>query len=371
MAKPRFRILQVVGIMNRGGVETMLMNQMRALDRTQVNFDFIVHTQTECDFDAEIKALGGRIFRAPQIRPWSYTRYFKWLDNFFKAHAGEYAAVHAHIQENSGFALTYAKKYRIATRVMTSHIATLRPDFKYPFRLFARPFFNRAVTHRLACGTAAGKHLYHGQTFEVVPNAMPLDKFKFDAAARTSARNELGLGAKDYVIGHVGRFNPQKNHTFIIKAFNDLATKNPKARLLLIGTGYLMGQIKEMADNMGLKEKIVFAGNRADVPKLLNALDVFFMPSLYEGLPVSAIEAQANGLPCVIADTVDPETDVTGNVRFVSLDAPLSEWTQTLTGSKRMQPDCAIRKVTEAGYDIGANLKKMLCLYGLETGPLI
>lgn len=366
MAKPRFRILQVVGIMNRGGVETMLMNHMRALDKDFVNFDFIVHTEAECDYDAEILALGGRIFHAPAIRPWSYGRYFKWLHNFFKEHGHEYAAVHAHIQENSGFALSYAKKYGIPCRVMTSHIAMLHPDFKYPFRLFARPFFKRSATHYLACGTAAGKHLYHRKPFRVIPNAMPLENFKFDSAARESVREEFGFSSQELVIGHVGRFNPQKNHGFIINAFEALAKINPHARLLLVGSGYLMDGIKRMVAEKGLDSKVVFAGNRPDVPRLLNAFDVFFMPSLFEGLPVSAIEAQANGLPCVMADTVDHETDVTGNVRFLPLKSPLAEWASALNSSRRIDADVAQKKVRDAGYGIGETVQEMLRIYGIS-----
>jgi len=366
MGNPQYRVLQVVAGMNRGGTETMLMNHYRALDREKVQFDFLVHTDKECAYDKEIESLGGRIYHAMPIRPWRYLQYFRWLNNFFAEHAHEFIAVHGHIQENTGFALHYAKKYGIANRLMSSHTAPKTLDYKFIFREFARFYFQRSATTYLACGVDAGKYLYRGHEFIVMKNAIESDKFKFNQEKRLEVRRKLGISDSESVIGHVGRFGPEKNHTFIIDLFKEFYKVNHHAKLVLVGDGCLINRIKKQVADEHIENNVLFLGLRSDIYDLLQAFDVYLMPSLYEGLPVSVIEAQAAGLPCVLSTTVDDECDVTGNVSFISLDAPKSIWIKAIMDNlSRQRVDCQ-QSVIKAGYDVNNNLKTLLPLYGIK-----
>lgn len=215
----KIKVLQVFTQMGRGGAETMIMNYYRQLDKQKYQFDFLVHRKQRCDYDNEIEQIGGTIFRAFPIRPWNYFLYFKFLDSFFREHAEQYTAVHAHIQENSGIVLKYAAKYGIKNRVCTSHIANLGIDYKYPFRLYGKTY-NKYITKRLACGKEAGKYLYGNKDFEVFPNAINLIDFKYNFKQNIAFReNHKWMGK--FIVGNVARFCYQKNHTFLIDIFNE------------------------------------------------------------------------------------------------------------------------------------------------------
>lgn len=366
MGKQPYRVLQVVAVMDRGGTETMLMNHYRALDRSKVQFDFLVHTQKEGAYDKEILSMGGRIFHAPLIRPWSYISYFNWLKKFFSDNGADFIAVHSHIQENSGFALSYAKKAGIDHRLMTSHIAPQSIDYKFVFRCFANLYAKSSVTDRLACGYAAGRHLYGKRSFQVINNAIDTDSFIFNDSVRNKMREEMGIHKNEILIGHVGRFNPQKNHKFIIQILSKAIARNASVKAALVGDGYMKEEIKRLVDEYGLDGKILFLGNRPDVSQILQAFDVYLMPSLYEGLPVSVVEAQAAGLPCVLSDTIDRSCDVTGNVRFLPLNAPVEDWCDAIEHAARMPRRDTKSDIVKAGYDVHENLKILLPLYGID-----
>lgn len=346
----------------------MLMNHYRVLDRDKVQFDFLLHGLHEGEYEAEVKTLGGRVFHAPLIRPWTYPKYFKWLDRFFAEHAGDYVAVHGHIQENSGLALHYAKKYGISNRLMSSHAAPATKDYKFIFREFARLYFKKSVTHRLACGEAAGKHLYRNEPFEIIHNAIDTSRFDYDEATRNELRHSLGIDADEFVVGHVGRFDANKNHKFLLEVFDRFLKAQPKSKLVLVGDGELFDDIKNKVEHKGLTGKVILTGSRADVDKLLQAFDVFVLTSIYEGLPVSVIEAQAAGLPCVLSDTIDIDCDITGNIEFLPLDAPVSEWAETLGKYRHFERKSTFDQIAKAGYEVNANLKKLLGLYGINNG---
>lgn len=366
MGKRPYRVLQILTAMNRGGAETMVMNHYRALDRSIIQFDFLVHRQQRGDYDDEIEALGGRIFRAPAIRPWSYLSYFHWLNKFFRTYGEKYIAVHGHIQENTGFALYFAKKYGIANRVASSHIADLGIDYKYPFRQFGKLWTNAFATDRLACGTEAGKFLYRNREFSILKNAIDTQKFLYNQSVRVEVRACLKLKENTFVIGNVARFCPQKNHEFILRTFAKFIQSKPNSHLILVGEGPLLEKNKALAIDLGISERVSFLGLRDDISDLLQAFDLFFMPSLFEGLPVSVIEAQATGLPCVLSDTIDPETDITGNVTFISLSAPTEVWVEALLNARKHERKNTASDIITAGYDVQTNLGKLLNLYGIN-----
>lgn len=348
------RILQVVTIMNRGGLETMLMNYYRQIDRKKIQFDFMVHRDEAGDYDEDIGILGGRIYRMPQIKPGNYRRYFNSLDEFFAEHP-EYKVVHSHINENSSFVLRAARKAGIPGRIAHSHLSDLGLDLKLPFRLYARYNMKDHPSHYFACSQKAGewlfgKNIMDSNHFTVLNNAVNVRDFTFNRITRNEMRSTLGI-KDELVIGHVGRFNKQKNHEFLIDIFKETIKKQPNTILLLVGEGHLRPSIEKKVEQLGLTSKVKFLGLRNDIPNLMQAMDLFLFPSLFEGLPVVLVEAQAAGLRCVISDVITKESDVTGRIDYLRLNQPPEQWADRILSITYEHEDTH-ENLKKSGYDI-------------------
>lgn len=358
----KIKILQVLTIMNRGGAETMVMNYYRALDKSKYQFDFLVHRQERGSYDDEIENMGGIIYRTYSIRPGHFFKYFHFLDSFFREHAKEYVAVHCHIQENSGYVLKYAARYGIKNRVCTSHIADLGIDYKYIFRKIGKFIGNKYITHRLACGVKAGIFLYGKKDFKVFHNAIPAKEFLYNPASSDKLRQERGWKDK-LIIGNVARFGYQKNHRFIIDVFKEIHSLEPKAVLVLVGDGELRKSIEDKVNSLCLNEVVFFEGIQSNIPKYLSSFDLLLFPSLFEGLPVSIIEAQASGLKCFLSDTIDRSVDITNNITFMPLSSSSKEWAQSMLQSIPYERKNNLNAIEDAGYDVKKNLKNLLSIY--------
>ena len=322
------RILQCVNNMHRAGLETLLMNYYRHMDREQIQFDFLMHRAQRSDYDDEIESMGGRIYRAPRLYPQNYPAYFAYMARFFREHP-EYTIVHSHIDAMSYLPLLAAKRAGVPVRIAHSHNTDIDKDFKYPLKQAFRFLLPRAASHKAACGSEAGRFLFRGGDFHIIPNAVEAGRFAFDEAVRAEKRQELGLG-EGLVIGHAGRFTPVKNHGFLLKVFDKLLEKRPDARLLLAGTGELEQKMKEKAADMGLGDRVLFLGSRGDMAGLYQAMDVFVLPSLFEGLPVVGVEAQYAGLPCLFSDRITRELAFTENCRFLPIEWEAERWAEEL-----------------------------------------
>lgn len=354
------RVLQVATIMNRGGLETMLMNYYRKLDKDKIQFDFMVHREERGDYDDEIEAMGGKIYRMPSIRPGNYRKYFKKLDEFFKCHP-EYKVVHSHINENSGFVLKYAKKYGIECRIAHSHQSDLKIDYKYPFRLYGRAHLKNANKF-FACGDRAGKWLFgNKKDITILNNAVDTDSFVYNESLRNKVRKELNIYDK-FAIGHVGRFQPQKNHKFLIEVFNEIYKQNKDAVLLLIGTGDLYDEVRKQVEELELQHAVKFLGLRTDIPELMQGMDLFLFPSLFEGLPVVLVEAQSSGLKCVTSTGVTKESNITDSVEFINIDLGAKYWADKILNMNKTRKDNT-RILKEKGYDSSTNIKWLRDFY--------
>lgn len=357
------RILQVLTTTNKGGAETMVMNCYRAIDKTRIQFDFLVHRSERGDFDEEIEQMGGRIFHTISIRPWNYLTYFKDLDRFFYEHEGEFVAVHAHIQENSCFALKYAEKYGIRNRVCTSHAADRNKDYKFLFRKFAMLFGEKSITAKLACGVEAGKCLYgDNANFQVMHNPIDVKKFVYNQEVSRSLREEKGWG-DHLIIGNVARFGYPKNQTFIVDIFAEVLKKRNDAVLVFIGHGPDMPMVKNKVHQMGLDDKVFFEGLQNNVAKYLSAFDVIIHPSIFEGMPISIIEAQSAGVKCFLSDTIDSDVNVTGDVTFLSLDHIPKEWADAILKVVPYPKPDNYQKIVDAGYDVFQSLNQLITIY--------
>lgn len=318
------RILQCVNNMHRAGLETMLMNYYRNIDRDKIQFDFLVHRQERSDYDDEIESLGGRIYRAPRLYPQNYPAYFAFMKKFFREHP-EYKIMHSHIDAMSYLPLLAGKMAGVPVRIAHSHNTSIELDAKYPIKQFFRFLIPSVATHNLACGEAAGQFLFRGKNFQVIPNAVVASSFAFNASLRERKRRELNLNGK-FVLGHVGRLCKQKNHTFLFDVFRRVLEQEKNAVLLLIGTGELESDLQEQVYKLGLSKYVRFLGKRSDVNELYQAMDVFLMPSLFEGVPVVGIEAQFAGLSCVFSDRVPKEVSFTKSCVFLPLEEDAEYW---------------------------------------------
>lgn len=352
--KKPIRILHVVTTMDRGGLETMIMNYYRNIDRTKVQFDFLTHTDGHQDFEEEIAELGGRIYRLPRLNPFSI-RYHKALNCFFREHR-EHKIVHCHRDCMAGIPLKAAKKAGVPVRIAHSHNSNQTKDFKLPLKLLCKQSIPFYATDLFACGKTAGDWMFQGKHYTIITNAINSEKFRCCEEKTIAMREKLGLGNK-FVVGHVGQFRIQKNHLFLIDCFVSLLEKEPESVLLLIGEGAQFEEVKAKVHEYKIQEKVMLLGVRSDISDLLQAMDVFVLPSLYEGLPLALVEAQAAGLPCVISDRVPIECKLTDSVEQVKLSDGAQVWAEKILGFRGMPRRDNYDVIVSAGFDIKSNAK--------------
>lgn len=344
------RILQCVNDMHRAGLETMLMNYYRNIDRDKIQFDFLTHRPERSDYDDEIERLGGKIYYAPRLYPQNYPKYFKWMKQFFKDHP-EYKIVHSHIDAMSYLPLKAAMKANVPVRIAHSHNTSIDRDFKYLLKQYFRSRITSVATDYCTCGQEAGEFLFGEKKFTFIPNAIEVDKFLYNKDLREKKRTELSI-KDEFVIGHVGRLSYQKNHKLLIEIFNAFSKVERNTLLLLIGVGEKEGEIKKQVHDFGLDSKVRFLGNRSDVNELYQAMDVFLMPSFFEGVPVVGVEAQFSDLPCIFSDRVPKEVKFNSKTQFVKLEANLDEWVKSIEKMKNIERNSKAKDLLNSQYDI-------------------
>ncbi|MGW5983729.1 glycosyltransferase family 1 protein [Bacillus mycoides] len=348
------RVLHVVVNMNRGGAETLIMNLYRNIDRSKVQFDFL--TCKEGVFDEEVVKLGGKIHRIPYVTDVGHRGYIKALNTFFSSHP-QYKIVHSHMDKMSGFVLRSAKKAGIPVRIAHSHSTSSEGGtIAKVYKWYAGAFIIPCATHFLACSIAAAQWLFpdRASTTEIFKNGIECAKFAFSSEIREQVRKELKLHEDAFVIGHVGRFAYPKNHTFLIDIFAQLIESRPKSILLLVGDGPLRVEMEKKAEKLNLTNRVKFLGIRSDINRLLQAFDIFVFPSIYEGLPVTLIEAQGAGLPCVISDNITQDVDLGLDLVEQCSLLDVREWIGKLQSiaDRKISRSIAQFVLAEKGYDI-------------------
>lgn len=326
------RIAQIVGKWLGGGVEAVVMNYYRHLDHDKIQFDFICDDDsTNIPYD-EIEKLGGKVILIPP-----YQKVFKYQKELRRVlRDGKYKIVHSHINTLSVFPLYAAKKVGVPVRIAHSHSTTNKKEWKKNLlKQVLRPFSKKYATNYMCCSELAGRWLFGDKAYDegkvyLLNNAIDLDKFKYDKKIRDKKRKELGIKEDTIVIGHIGRFVAQKNHTFLIDIFNQFHKKEKNSILLLAGQGPLQEEIKNKVRELGLNDSVRFLGQRNDANELYQVFDVFLLPSLYEGLPVVGVEAQASGLLCFFSDDMTKETKVLDSTVFMSLSNADDEWATSI-----------------------------------------
>ena len=369
------RVLQVLGAMNRGGVEAWLMHLLHLVDRRLLAIDFLVHSKEPADYDREIAACGSRAI--PIGISWRSPAY-GWATRSLLRQFGPYDAVHSHVHFFSGIVLAIARKLGIPVRIAHSHSDTSRQDgaasyFRRRYLAMARSRIEEHATHWLAASSAAGAALF-GSRWGVDARSrvwhcgIDLQPFRRQSP-REEMRARLGIRAGEFVVGHVGRFDVVKNHAFLVEAAAETVRRRPSLRLVLVGDGTLRTAVEQQVAAVGMTSRTLFLGSRPDVPDLLSAMDAFVFPSLWEGLPLAVVEAQAAGLPCLVSDAVTSEAVVAPDlVDRVSLASGPSGWSDrlaVLAGGTRISPQAALAVVEKTDFNIERSLETLYALYGI------
>ena len=365
------KILLFIDNLEVGGIQTFILNMVKSFDENY-KFDLLLLDDKKSNkLEEAYEKNGIKIFKLNKIwikKPFDYVRYYKSINNFFKDNH-DYDVIHLNSSSKNYPVLKFAKKYGIRVRIAHSHNTGFQT--KNWLKIFIGNIFKKKLmkyaTDLVACSDLAaiwlfGKKKYFQNEVTIVKNGINLELFRYNPDVRRQVRQQYNLDEK-YVICNVGRFVNQKNHKFILDIFKEIHIKNNSAVLLLIGEGPLMEDIINYSKLLGINEFILFLGYKCNVSDFLQASDIFLMPSLYEGFPVTSIEAQASGLPCVFSDTITEHAKIIDNSKFLSLNSTPLEWANTCLSIKNNQRDCTYNILKDNGFDIISSKEIIKAIY--------
>lgn len=344
-------MLHVLGSLGQGGAESRIMDIYRTIDRSKLQFDFVIHTDEECYYCEEVKSLGGRVFVVSKFKGYNLLKYIlNWFELFRKE--PRYSIIHGHMTSTAIVYLSIARLFDFKMRISHSRSASKSSLM----RRYTSKLSSVSATHKLAVSKLAAISEFGDKSVEnkqvlIVPNAIHTKKYVYNKGARSRVR-QINKWDDKVVIGHVGSFRYPKNHSFIIEIFKALNLHLDNTILVLIGDGELMPEIKKIVIDYNLQDKVVFMGNRSDVPELLQAIDLLLFPSIYEGLPGVVLEAQASGMACVVSDSITDEVKVTNLVKFVSLSQPVLYWVNIIIKMLEIDRYNTYSDFIKTGYDI-------------------
>lgn len=356
------RVLHILQRMEAGGTQALLMNIFRNIDRSKVQFDFLVEYPDKQFYDEEILKLGGKVYYSNVRNDFNIFKFEKKLKKIIKEN--NYKIVHVHAYTIGYFCLKVAKECGVPIRIAHSHSNEATRDFKYLPKLFLQRIYTVYATNLMACSEDAGKYLFKNKKFEVMNNAIDSRKFIYNKEIREKIRKKLNI-ENSFVVGHIGRFKPEKNHKFLIEIFSEVKRKKNNAKLLLIGTGDLENSIKKQVQELNLQNDVIFLGNRTDVNNLYQAMDIFIFPSLFEGLGIVAIEAQASGTPIVCSNKLPPEIEISSICKKLSLSETAEVWADEaikLAEDNKSKRNLQ-QEVINAGFDLSDIVNKLQDFY--------
>jgi glycosyltransferase EpsF len=360
------RVAQIIGKMMAGGVEAVVFNYYRNIDKSKFQFDFYYDADSIIEPPQDLIDMGARFIEIPSYQKLS--SYIKALKKHFKEN--KYKIVHSNMNTLSVFTLYAAWRANVPTRIAHSHSTASKGEIKRNIlKYLLRPFSKLFATDYCACSMYAGEWLFGKRVVKngkvtVFNNAIDLNKFSFNQQVRGDVRKELNIESK-FVVGHVGRFCYQKNHEFLIDIFEEIHKKREDAVLMLIGIGELTDDIKKKVHDKGLDDVVLFLGKRTDVNRLYQAMDAFVLPSHYEGLPVVGVEAQTSGLPCVFSTSMTSEINMTSNAIMIGLNESANKWADEVLApcDNKQNRLTAVAEVAESGFDITKEAKKLEMFY--------
>lgn len=322
------RVLHNIASLHFGGAQAFLMNVYNNIDREKVQFDFVVTPEEKKDLYEQVEQMGGRIFVCPKYTGKNHFAYCRWWNDFFAEHP-EYHVIHGHVRSTASIYLKIAKKYGLVT-IAHSHSTSNGSGISAIVKNIMQLPIRHTADYLFACSDKAGKWLYGEKAtkqpnYRMIPNGVDLRRFAFHEEKRRQIRNQLGIAEDTFVVGHIGRITVPKNHQFLVELFAAYHKENPKSRLLLVGDGELFEAVQQQCTQLGIREAVIMVGSKTNTEDYYQAMDLFVFPSLWEGLPVSVVEAQANGLICLLSDVITRDVDLTDQVKYLSLNEK-SRW---------------------------------------------
>lgn len=360
------RVLQIIGFVCGGGVESVIMNYYRNIDRKKIQFDFVIDGNGKTSIDDEIISLGGKVYR---VEPYTKNLFKNICQIYRIIKKNDYKIVHSNMNTLSVFSLFAAWLAGAKVRILHNHSTSIKKEkirsiIKYILRPFAVLFANKYV----ACSKLAGEWMYGKKMMQsgkvkILNNAIDVDSFAYNENLRKDLRNGFNIAENTLVIGHVGRFMYQKNHDFLVDIFKEIHKKEKNSLLILIGDGSLRRLIEKKVKDYGLQNNVKFLGLRKDVKNLYNIMDVFILPSWYEGLPVVSVEAQANGLLCFVSDKVSKECKISSSIYFISLVEDAKFWSKKILSNKTIRNKNAKNELIINNFEIKNEVKNLIKLY--------
>lgn len=366
------RILHMIGSLNVGGSQTLIMNIYRKIDRNKLQFDFVVDHPEHLYFAEEIRQLGGKIYTMPTFRGWNIVEVVEAWNEFFGKHR-EYEVLHSHVRSYASIYFIVAKKYNVKTIIHSHSLsngngaqALVKKILQYPLRFQADYF--------MACSQDAGewlfgKNIVRNNNFYFVKNAINAEKYRFSNSRRIAKRKEIGMDNHTFLLGYVGRVTAVKNPLFAIKVFQELVEMNASAhkykdiRMLFVGDGDLLSDMKKSVIEFGVADKVIFTGTKTDVADLFMIMDYYIFPSLWEGLGISLIEAQASGLQCICSENIPREAIVTDLVDSYILSAGSAAWAERIFHAVKYERNDRVDEIKASGFDIQETAKFMQEFY--------
>jgi glycosyltransferase involved in cell wall biosynthesis len=363
------RVLQAFISNDRGGLTGYICQNYRWIDKTKVQFDFLTYDK-EIDFQNEFEKYGAKFFTIP--RPMHLFSFIKAVSNIIKSN--RYELIHFNLSYANIIPVLVAYACGVKTIIIHSHSTAIESQkssicfLKNIIHKIGRKTLKHVCTDFLACSQKAGQWMYTSEIlesgkFHIAKNAIDIEKYRFSPEKRASLRDKLGIGNDTFVIGHVGRFTFQKNHEFLIEIFKEIYQCNKNSKLILIGTGKNEVKIKRMVQMCGLDDKVLFLGYRGDIPELMSVMDCFVLPSLFEGLAIVGVEAQAAGLPTFFSTKISKELQLTTIAYDLSLNDGPKLWAdRILQVNGKNRENCELKLIAE-GYDIRTEIGEVLKFY--------
>jgi glycosyltransferase involved in cell wall biosynthesis len=362
----KLKVLQVIGSLNIGGAENIAMNFARFLDKDQFQVDFLVFGDVKGAYENEAIQLGCKVIH---IDPPS-SSYFNYMRNIKRVlMEGEYDVVHTHTLLNNGLTLKAAFDLKIKKRISHSHSTNSGRKESILYKIYSfsmKKLIKKYATDYIACGDDAGEFLYGRELFKkkgkVLKNGIDVSKYAYNSKTRGEVRRSLGID-KELLVGHVGRLTAVKNHDFLIEVFREIQKNNENTKLLIVGDGELRKSLEKKINQLGLTDNVIFTGIRTDIHDLLQAIDVIVFPSLFEGFPVSMVEAQAAGVPCIVSNKVTSQIKVTNLISFMSLEESAKVWAQESLKRAINERTDRSAQMKEKGFDVITTIKTLEKIY--------
>jgi glycosyltransferase EpsF len=360
------KVLIITYKLDIGGLENVLMNYFRNINRNELQVDFLINEKGETDYTREVKALGSNVYYADRLGKQGLIKYIKSLVYIIKNN-GSYDVIHVNMEQRGGIACLAGLIAGVKVRICHSHTTNVAAMYSKVLMPLYRLFIKISATKRLACGMSAGRFML-GKKFEVLPNGINVDKFaNVDKSLVKSFKNSYGLSDNAVLLGHVARLSKEKNQLFLIELLAELSKSDANYRLIIVGDGEEKNKILKFAEEKGVIDRIIFTGFREDVNVLMNVFDIFLLPSFYEGLPLTVVEAQAAGVQCILSNNITTEVDLElGLVEFLSV-KDVSAWASFILNFRKkvISKDLISTKFQERCYDIKACVSRLETYYGI------